>query len=279
MNIELAQVPGIEGNLDENLRTALTYIEQARNDTDLIVFPETHLTGFAEQGAAAGRAISPDDPVFSALHQAAMRKNLAIAIGFLERDDDAGCFNASVLITPEDGTLLHYRKTHLWTDERTLVTPGDRLSCVEWRGLRIGVMICYDLEFPETARALAGLGADLIVITNGNMDPYGPVHHHLAQARAIENQCFVAMTNRCGTGAGYTFAGGSAVFAPNGECLAHLQREEGSIQAPLDFSLNRTARGTYDYLVDRRIPLSGQCDANDQRIRHFHLTTSTSTND
>ncbi|HET8791922.1 MAG TPA: carbon-nitrogen hydrolase family protein [Modicisalibacter sp.] len=279
MKIELAQVPGVEGDLDGNLGKALACIEQSREDTDLIVFPETHLTGFAEQGAAASRAISPDDPLFHTLHQAAMRNDLAIAIGFLERAGDDRCFNASVLITPEDGILLHYRKTHLWTDERALVTPGDRLSCVEWRGRCIGLMVCYDLEFPETARALAGLGTELIVITNGNMDPYGPVHHNLARARAIENQCFVAMTNRAGTGAGYTFAGGSAVFAPSGECLAHLQREEGSTQVALDFSLNRTARGTYDYLVDRRIPLSGQRDANDQRIRHFHLTTSTSTND
>ncbi|SDM25949.1 (R)-amidase [Modicisalibacter muralis] len=271
MNIELAQVPGIEGDLDANLGLALAYIERAREDTDLIIFPETHLTGFAEQGAAASRAISPNDPVFHTLHQAAERQNLAIALGFLERDDADGCFNASVLITPEDGILLHYRKTHLWTDERALVTPGDRLVCVEWRGRRIGLMICYDLEFPETARALATLGAELIVITNGNMDPYEPVHHHLARARAIENQCFVAMANRCGTGAGYTFAGGSAVFAPNGECLAQLQREEGSTHAAIDFSLNRTARGTYDYLADRRIPLVDQNDAKDQRIRHFQL--------
>ena len=279
MNIELAQVPGIEGDLDANLDKALHCIERAGEATDLIVFPETHLTGFAEEGAAASRAIAPTNSALATLHQAAIRKDLAIAIGFLERIDAERCYNASVLITPEDGPLLHYRKTHLWTDERALVTPGDRLVCVEWRGRRIGLMICYDLEFPETARALAGLGAELIVITNGNMDPYGPVHHNLAQARAIENQCFVAMTNRAGTGAGYVFAGGSAVFAPSGECLAHLEREEGSIQATLDFSLHRTARGTYDYLADRRIALSGQHDAPNQRVRHFHLTAPTSTND
>lgn len=270
MKIELAQVSGIEGDLDANLDTALQCIERARDDTDLIVFPETHLTGFAEEGAA-GRAIPPDDPLFTTLHQATTRKNLAVAIGFLERIDETRCFNASVLITPEDGLLLHYRKTHLWTDEHVLVTPGDRLVCVEWRGLNIGLMICYDLEFPETARALAELGAELIVITNGNMDPYGPVHHNLARARAIENQCFVAMTNRAGTGAGYTFAGGSAVFAPSGECLAHLEREEGTIQATLDFSLSQKARSTYDYLADRRIPLAGQHDAQGQRVRHFRL--------
>lgn len=272
MKIELAQVPGTEGDLSGNLTSALERINAAQEDTELIVFPETHLTGFAELDAAANRAISPHDPVFHTLHQAAKRKNLAIVLGFLERGDNAGCFNASVLITPEDGPILYYRKTHLWTDERNLITPGERLSCIEWRGWHIGLMICYDLEFPETARALADLGAELIIITNGNMDPYGPVHHHLARARAIENQCFVAMTNRSGTGAGYTFAGGSAVFAPDGERLAHLDRGEGVTHAMLDFTLSQHARRHYDYQADRRIKLAGQFDTTERSLSHFQLT-------
>src|SRR5699024_11375552 len=69
-----------------------------------------------------------------------------------------------------------------------LPISGNQLSCAEWRGYKIGLLICYDLEFPETARALATQGVDLIVITNGNMNPYGPVHLHLGRARAIENQ-------------------------------------------------------------------------------------------
>lgn len=272
MKIELAQVSGTEGDLDGNLAKALARIDAARADTDLIVFPETHLTGFAEHDAAARRAISPNDRTLHTLHQAAQRKNLAIALGFLERDGDNGCFNASVLITPEDGLLLHYRKTHLWTDERSLVTPGERLSCVEWRGRRIGLLICYDLEFPETARALATLGAELIVITNGNMDPYGTIHHHLARARAIENQCFVAMANRAGSGAGYTFAGGSAAFAPDGECLAHLARDEGTARVTLDFALSQRARRHYDYRADRRIALAGRHETSGPRLQHFLFT-------
>lgn len=272
MKIELAQVSGREGDLDGNLTRALEHINAAQKDTDLIIFPETHLTGFAEHDAVVSRAISLKDPAFHILHKAAKQKNLAIALGFLEQDDQTGYFNASVLITPEDGPILHYRKTHLWTDERNLVTPGVRLSCVEWHGWRIGLMICYDLEFPETARALASLGAELIIITNGNMDPYGPVHHHLARARAIENQCFIAMTNRSGTGAGYTFAGGSAVFTPRGKCLTSLGRDEGSTHAVLDFSLRQHACHHYDYRVDRRIKLAGQPDMTEQRVRHFQLT-------
>lgn len=271
MKIELAQVAGIEGDLDGNLTKALERINAAQSNTDIIVFPETHLTGFAERDAATSRAISNNDPVFHTLQLAAKRQDLAIVLGFLEQDDGAGCFNTNVLITPEDGPILHYRKTHLWTDERNLVTPGDCLSCIKWRDRHIGLMICYDLEFPETARALASLGAELIVITNGNMDPYGPVHFHLARARAIENQCFVAMTNRCGTGAGYTFAGGSAVFAPDGECLAYLDRDEGVVQTTLNFSLGHRARRHYDYQKDRRIALAGRYESIGQRISHFKL--------
>lgn len=272
MKIELAQIASIEGDLDGNVAKALERINTVQSDTDIIIFPETHLTGFAEQVAASDRAISNTDPIFHNLYQAAKKQNIAIVIGFLEQGGDTECFNTNVLITPEDGPILYYRKTHLWTDERNLVTPGDRLSCIKWRGRHIGLMICYDLEFPETARALASLGAELIIITNGNMDPYGPVHHHLARARAIENQCFIALTNRCGTGAGYTFAGDSAVFAPDGECLTRLGRDEDVVQATLDFTLSQRARHRYDYQKDQRIALVGRHDPASQRISHFKLT-------
>jgi (R)-amidase len=84
-------------------------------------------------------------------------------------------YNTSVLVTP-DGIALRYRKTHLWPSERGLFQPGDRYVTALWKGVRVGILICYDIEHPESARALGQLGAELILVTNGNMDPYGPVH-------------------------------------------------------------------------------------------------------
>ncbi|MCG7600070.1 carbon-nitrogen hydrolase family protein [Halomonas sp. McH1-25] len=270
MQIELAQLSGREGDIAYNLDRALTQIERSHDDTQLIVFPETHLTGFAEPGHAEDRALDLDGPELAALKEASRRRDLAIAIGFLESDVQR-VFNTTVLITPEDGIALRYRKTHLWPDERELVTPGDRMVCGMWRGRRIGLMVCYDIEFPETARALAAMGTELIVITNGNMDPYGPVHRSTAIARALENQAFVAMTNRAGRGVDMTFAGESAVIDPLGQLVTALGRDEDTVRATLDFSRLAVARRDYHYLDDRRIPLFGRLSELPDGQRHWLL--------
>jgi (R)-amidase len=257
MHIALAQLPGIEGNIKANLDSALDVIARHGDEVAMIIFPETHLTGFAEPRHVENRAIRCDGEEIAQLIDASRRHDCAIAIGFLEQSD-SGVYNTTVLITPESGIALRYSKTHLWPDERDLVLPGNSLGTTQWRGLTIGLMICYDIEFPETARALGILGADLMVVTNGNMDPYGPVHARAAQARAQDNQCFVAMTNRCGTGAGCKFAGESALFSPLGETLFQAQRLPGVHRVTLAPELLRSARRDYNYLADRRLGLTGE---------------------
>lgn len=259
MQIELIQALSREGNITANLALALQHIARSAPDTDIVVFSETFLTGFAEAGHTADRALRLDGPEIAALAAASAQHDVAIAIGLLE-DDEQGVFNTTVFITPEKGLAFTYRKTHLWTDERALVKAGDRLVCGLWRGKRIGLLICYDIEFPETARALAAMGCDLLVVTNGNMDPYGPVHRHAALARAFENQMFFAMTNRIGEGAGFTFAGESAAVDPYGNLLGALQRGEGKLTVTLDFALIDQARSQYHYLNDRRLLLPGHTE-------------------
>lgn len=257
MYIALAQLPGIEGNIKANLDGTLDVIAHHGDEVAMIIFPETHLTGFAEPRHVEDRAIRSDGKEIAQLITASRRHDCAIAIGFLEQAE-GGVYNTTVLITPESGIALSYSKTHLWPDERDLVLPGNTLGTTQWRGITIGLMICYDIEFPETAGALGALGAELMVVTNGNMDPYGPVHTRAAQARAQDNQCFVAMTNRCGTGAGFEFAGESALFSPLGETLFQAQRSPGVHRVTLDPELLLSARRHYDYLADRRLGLTGE---------------------
>ncbi|MDX5629915.1 MULTISPECIES: carbon-nitrogen hydrolase family protein [unclassified Brenneria] len=254
MQIEIIQAPSKEGDIDRNLELALAHIRHCDAHTELAIFPETFLTGFAEEGHIRDRALMRDGPEVAALIDASRQHDIAIAIGMLEQEGDS-VFNTTLFITPESGLAWYYRKTHLWFSERALVDAGDRLVCGLWRGKRIGMLICYDIEFPETARALAAMGCDLIVVTNGNMDPYGPVHRYSAHARAFENQLFFAMTNRCGEGAGCRFAGESAVIDPNGRLMGQLGRGEGTLKVTLDFSLPPQIRRQYDYLRDRRLIL------------------------
>lgn len=257
MKVELFQLAGRDGDTPYNLERTLQAIASCAADSDLLVFPETGLCGFPSAGSVARIAEPLDGPSMQAVQRAARERDVAAVVGLIE--NDAGSFyNSSLLITPE-GIALRYRKTHLWPDERSLVVPGDRHATVVWRGVRIGLLICYDIEFPENARALGELGAELIVVCNGNMDPYGPVHRTALLARAQENQLYALMVNRVGNGAdGLVFAGGSAVVDPFGQLLCESGRDECRLSLTLDLARVGAARAYYHYLADRRLPLQGE---------------------
>lgn len=266
MHIALAQLPCVEGDIDTNLAITLETIATHGDNVELIIFPETHLTGFAELGHVEDRALLADGAEIHRLIEASRQYDCALAIGFLEQTSE-GVFNTTALITPERGLTLRYSKTHLWPDERDLVKPGMSMGAIQWRGLNIGLMICYDIEFPETSRALGLLGVDLMVVTNGNMDPYGPVHARAAQVRAQDNQAFLAMTNRCGDGAGFQFAGESALLSPSGDTLFRANRKHGVHIVELDPALLPQARRDYDYLADQRLRLHGRAVDTDHGRR------------
>ena len=256
MKIELVQLAGRDGDTAYNLSRTLNAITTCANDTDLLVFPETQLTGFVGGQRLAQVAEPLTGPTLQAVMGAVRERGVSVVVGIAE--NYLGTFyNTSVLVTPE-GVALQYRKTHLWPTERGDFCPGDRFTTVLWRGVRVGLLICYDIELPETARALAQLGAELIIVTNGNMDPYGPVHRTSIMARAQENQVFALMVNRVGAGDdALVFAGGSMVVDPFGRVLFEAGREETRQVVELDFAQLKAARRDYDYLKDRRLLLSG----------------------
>ncbi|MGB4075148.1 carbon-nitrogen hydrolase family protein [Pseudomonas sp.] len=257
MKIELMQLAGRDGDTAYNLERTLQAIASCADDADLLVFPETQLTGFVNATQLAAVAEPLNGPSLQAVQRAARERNVAVVLGLAENDNGT-FYNTSVLVTP-DGIALSYRKTHLWPDERGLFVPGDRFTTVLWRGVRVGLLICYDIELPETARALGQLGAELILVTNGNMDPYGPVHRTAIMARAQENQAFAVMVNRAGTGDNdLVFAGGSAVVDPFGRVLYEADRDECRQLVSLDLDQLQAARRDYHYLSDRRLQLTGE---------------------
>ncbi|MGY1919888.1 carbon-nitrogen hydrolase family protein [Pseudomonas tolaasii] len=257
MKVEFAQLAGRDNDTAYNLERALAAIAACAADTQLIVFPETHLTGFPSAETVAEVAEPLDGPTLQAVIQAARAQDIAVVIGMIE-SDGGQFYNTTVLITPE-GIALRYRKTHLWPLERGVVNPGDRYATCLWKGVRVGLLICYDIEFPETARALGQLGAQLLLVTNGNMDPYGPTHRTAIMARAQENQAFALMVNRVEEGDGdLMFAGGSALVDPFGSLLFEAGREEGQFTVELDLDQLAAARKDYRYLDDQRLKLPGE---------------------
>ncbi|AWY43002.1 carbon-nitrogen hydrolase [Pseudomonas putida] len=257
MKVELAQLAGRDNDTAYNLERALAAINACSADTQLIMFPESHLMGFPSAESVADVAEPLDGPTVGAIVAAARERNIAVVIGTAE-NDNGRFFNTTLLITPE-GIALKYRKTHLWASDRGVYEAGDRYATVMWNGLRVGLLICYDIEFPETARALAQLGAELLLVTNGNMDPYGPTHRTAIMARAQENQAFALMVNRVEAGdGGLLFAGGSALVDPLGTQVFEAGREEGQFAVELDLSRLTAARQDYRYLDDQRLKLPGE---------------------
>ncbi|MEB2501947.1 carbon-nitrogen hydrolase family protein [Burkholderia sp. BCCIQ04A] len=257
MQVELAQLALVDGDVAHNTRKVIDTIGRVdvAGGTKLVVFPETTLSGFPTRDNVADVAQTLDGPALSAVRDAARQKGVAVAVGLAERDGGR-FYNSTVLVDDQGDLVLRYRKTHLWASDVGVFTPGDRFVTCPWNGLTVGLLICYDIEFPETARAIGALDADLLIVTNGNMDPFGPVHRRAIAARAMENQMFALMVNRCGSGDDdLTFAGQSALVDPFGESRLELGRDEAVVQTSLDLTRLEASREHYSYLHDARVTL------------------------
>lgn len=250
----------MDGDVEHNTRLVLAAIGRADvlGGTQLVVFPETTLSGFPTRENVTSIAQPIDGPGLGRVRDAARRAAVAVAVGFAERQGER-YYNTTVLIDAAGEILLRYRKTHLWASDDGVFTPGDRFEVCRWNGLSVGLLICYDIEFPETARALARLGAELLIVSNGNMDPYGPVHRRAIAARAMENQVFALMANRCGAGdQQLTFPGQSALINPYGEIVRGTEGEPIQLPVQLDLTQLAASRSHYRYLQEARVALALQ---------------------
>jgi (R)-amidase len=266
VQIQLAQITSEDGVVASNLIRILNVIQDADEQTDLIVFPENCLMGFPTHDQVWRIAEPENGPTITTVLDAVKQKGVSVAVGFAEADK-GHFYNTTVLLSP-DGIVLKYRKTHLWSSDVGVFEPGNELVTAMWKGIRVGILICFDIEFPENARTLAAQGAELLIVTNANMDPFGPVHRSLVIARALENQIFAVMANRCGSGGGLIFAGESVVVSPAGNIVAAMGREEGSQVAKIDLAEVAQSRTDYNYLKLRRIPLaSGEVVSNGETTK------------
>ena len=147
----------------------------------------------------------------------------ACIFGLLERDETR-LYNACALVGPT-GLLGSYRKVHLpYLGIDMFVDPGDRPFAVhEIAGLKIGMHICYDGSFPETARVLTLLGADLIVLPTNWPTHSECAAEHMIPTRAMENTVYVMAVNRVGVESGFRFIGGSSIADPSGTVLARAE--------------------------------------------------------
>jgi len=248
MRVALVQSLPVFGDEAANLASLTAAI--ASVEADFYVLPELCLSGydFNDREEAAGHAFEAGSDPIEALARAATERGAGIAFGFAEIATAIGTaaatggasaqriFNSALLAFP-DGRRRVYRKTHLFARERLLFDPGDTGFFVEeFRGLRVGVAICFDWIFPESFRTLALKGADLIAHCSNLVMPYC---QRVDYARAIENRVYVATANRVGTEErgspeemgvrSLHFTGESVLVAPDGEYLLRLPPDRSAV--------------------------------------------------
>jgi 5-aminopentanamidase len=239
----------------------------ATSGATLLVTPEMFLTGYAIGADAVARLAEPaDGPAAQAVVAICRTHGTAVLYGYPERGADGAVYNAVQLIDADGMRRANYRKTHLFGEvDRAQFSAGDAPSpIVEFGGLRVGFAICYDIEFPEVARALALAGAEVALVPTANMTPFESVATRLVPARSDENNLFVAYANYVGREAGFTYCGLSCVVAPDGTDLARAGAgDETLLLADLDRARLDAARSRVTYLRDRRPELYGATPGED----------------
>ncbi|KPI15838.1 Nitrilase/cyanide hydratase and apolipoprotein N-acyltransferase [Actinobacteria bacterium OK074] len=259
MRTALLQSSGRPGSTVENLKLLDEAAGRAAAaGAGLLVTPEMFLTGYAIGDGIARLAEPADGDGADAVADIAGRHGLAIAYGYPERAADA-VFNSAQLISADGTRLANYRKTHLFGPfERDHFTPGEQpVVQAELAGLRVGIMICYDVEFPENVRAHALAGTDLLLVPTAQMHPFQFVAEAVVPVRAFENQLYVAYVNRVGREGEFDFVGLSTLAGPDGIARVRAGLGEELLLADVDAGLLAASRAANPYLTDRRPGLYG----------------------
>jgi predicted amidohydrolase len=252
-SLALAQLQAVPCQKEANLRRAeVTMADAAERGASAIVFPEMFLSGYVWE--PAGELAEPKEgPSIRTLRRLAKQYRLLTVCGFPERNGSRQPYNSSCVINPDGEVVGWHRKVHLFRDEQRYFSAGDRFDVCQTSLGPIGVLICYDLEFPESARLLALRGARLVVVPTACMEPYREYQAVYARARAMENGVFVAVTNTIGSDGKYSYFGESAAIDPCGNVLCLAKSTEEVPVVKIDFSSVPWVRKSSPYL-DRRRP-------------------------
>ena len=257
MRIAVVQAAGTPGDVEANLRDVdRLAAEAAGQGARLAIFPEAFVSGYnlgRERVAQLAQPAGGD--AVRRIAATACDHGLAILCGYYERDGDT-VFNSAVLAGAHGEVLANARKTHLWGDlDRAAVEAGAGFAAAAVEGVGVGILICYDIEFPEAARALALAGAQLIAVPTALMEPGHLIADMLVPARAAENQVFVAYANRVGREGDLDYLGRSCIAGPEGVVARASTPEETVLVADLDLGLITRSRRRHSYLDERRAAL------------------------
>lgn len=219
LHIALWQTPHPADTAEALQRLDAAAAQALVQGAELLITPEMFMTGYAIGADHVAALAEPaDGPLAQSVAALAQRHGIAIVYGYPEQNPNGRPFNAAQAIAADGTRLMNTRKTHLFGDlDRAQFSPGDAASQVfEWRGWKLGLLICYDVEFPETVRLLALQGADAVLVPTANIEPFDEVQRVLLPARALENSLYLAYANACGREGPLVYNGLSCAIGPDG---------------------------------------------------------------
>lgn len=259
MRLALRQHAGAPGDPGANLAEVESAATRAAGEgASLLVLPELFLSGYDIGPRVVELGMARDDPALARLDEIAARHGLAILAGYPERDG-RHLYSAALLVDATGRRLANHRKLQLRGERETrFFAPGRKPTLVELGGMKLGILIGYDVEFPETVRALALAGAQAVLVPAALAAGSPRVLDLLVPARAYENQVFLACCNRCGlepgpgdpdrSARGLRYLGGSRIVAPDGGLLARAEKGPNLLLADLEWDACAESRAANPFL-------------------------------
>ncbi|TFG31786.1 hypothetical protein EU527_11690 [Candidatus Thorarchaeota archaeon] len=255
--IILVQMMCQEGDRDFNFDRANDLLKECRPSDDLrfIILPELFAIGFRKEDYDKVGPGFPG-PTSEFLCELAKKNRAYVFATDIEQSDKnvRRYYNTLIAASPSGEIFGSYRKIHPFQEERDIFDGGERIVILDCNGIKVGVQICYDLRFPEVSRKLALEGAELLVIPAAFPDPRSAHWNTLVQARAIENQVYVAATNRVGFGFDKkSYFGHSQIVDPWGIVLTRPNSEPRAIMANGNTAMIKSVREQITCYADRSL--------------------------
>lgn len=243
LRVALAQISCDQGNKEKNLETIKENVVRAKREgAQLVIFPELSLTGYVVRDQIYELAERIPGRSTRVIEKLAKENELHIIFGMPETCEktQATLYNSAVLVGP-NGFIGKYHKMYLPThsifEEKRYFRPGYQVAVYDTELGKIGLVICYDIFFPEVTRLTRLKGAQLIVCISASPGIRRSFFETLTAARAIENTAFLAYVNRAGIEDGLQFWGGSRLIAPSGRIIAEAKYdEEDFVVAEMDYA-------------------------------------------
>ncbi len=227
-------------------------------DIDLILLPELFQTGYNAADIIPHCAEASDGLFFQSMAHLARQHQVAIAYGYAERADGR-IYNSAQVIDASGASLANHRKLAIPPGfETALFAKGDQMTRFRFHEIEVGILICYDAEFPELMRAMAmpdeGVreGAELVLVPTALSDQWAVVADRVIPARGFENGIYVAYANHCGADKGLGFLGRSCIISPTGTDLARADGGENgmAIRARISRDAVKAAQSRLPYLEE-----------------------------